>query len=198
MIYKLSIQQRHFRIYDKLCLLSGLISAHRRESWVFWVNIRFVNFFHQHFLVAPKKCFISMRIFLPRKNFQQLESVQTPSRVFCYDDRSQIPLTIQCPQFCILITFSLSLSLSHTLAHSHTQAQSHTHTYTQTHSLILAFFPSCLTSSIFMSLTQKQSTKDFCHNLRTLFEKVEFRVRQSHLLSSYSSKCQLRIAASSL
>ena len=34
MIYKLAIQSRHFRINDKLCLLSGLISAHGRESWV--------------------------------------------------------------------------------------------------------------------------------------------------------------------
>ena len=120
-------------------LFPGLISAHGRQSWVFWLNIRFVNFFHQHFLVAPKKCFISMRIFLPRKNFQQLESVQTPSRVFCYDDRSQIPLTIQCPQFCILITFSLSLSLSHThmLTHSHIHTHrrtlSHTCTFTHAH-----------------------------------------------------------------
>ena len=34
MIYKLGMQLRHFRIYDKLCLLSMLISAHWRESWV--------------------------------------------------------------------------------------------------------------------------------------------------------------------
>ena len=34
MIYKLSIQLRHLRIHDKLFSLSGLISAHRRESWV--------------------------------------------------------------------------------------------------------------------------------------------------------------------
>ena len=34
MIYKLGIHWIHLRIYDKLCLLSGLISAHRRESWV--------------------------------------------------------------------------------------------------------------------------------------------------------------------
>ena len=34
MIYKLGMQKRHFPINDKLCLLSGLISAHGRESWV--------------------------------------------------------------------------------------------------------------------------------------------------------------------
>ena len=31
---KLGISSRHFRIYDKLCTLSGLISAYGRESWV--------------------------------------------------------------------------------------------------------------------------------------------------------------------
>ena len=34
MIYKLGFQKIHLRIYDKLFSLSGLISAHRRESWV--------------------------------------------------------------------------------------------------------------------------------------------------------------------
>ena len=34
MIYRLGIQYRHFCIYDKLCLLSGLFSAHGREFWV--------------------------------------------------------------------------------------------------------------------------------------------------------------------
>ena len=34
MIYKLGIQYRHFRIYDKLCSLSGLFSSHGREFWI--------------------------------------------------------------------------------------------------------------------------------------------------------------------
>ena len=32
--FQTGIQQRHFFTYDKLCLLSGLISANGREYWV--------------------------------------------------------------------------------------------------------------------------------------------------------------------